>query len=348
MRCVFKMVLMWALTVGAAAAWAQGAPGLPKAFAGWVKASNVAPPQITREQASLLQEFRLAGAAQARYEENGNHLDLTVFSFADYTGAYGAFTFWRAPNMLPQSMGDDAASGDDRVIFFTANLLVDAKFDRVSAMTLGQLRELARSLAKSPTPGNPPTLPKFLPKQELQTSTVRYAVGPQGLAQSGAPLNAEQVAFQFSPEIVTAHYTVDSGDALLTIVEYPTPQIAADQLKKIAPGFLSTSRPAQQIKRTYSMLVLTSGEVSAGDAQTLLASVNYEADVTWNQATKQNPKDNVGSLLVNIIVLSGILVAFMFIFGLFFGGFRLLYYRLNPGKAAAREEEQQLIRLNLS
>ena len=342
-----RPLAVFALLVASLHARAQSAPPLPKAFGGWVQTSSPKSPQLAQPLSTAFQEFRLAGSSEALYQQNGNHLDLSVFAFPDYTGACGAFTFLREPSMLPQSVGNEAASGNDRVVFFTANLVVDAKFDRVSGMTLSQLRELAAALPKAPAPGNPPTVQKYLPQQGLIPTTVHYAIGPQALALTGSPLTPEQVAFPTSPEIATAQYKTDAGQALITIVAYPTPQIAAEQLKKIEPQFVNAAQPAQQIKRTYSMLVLTSGNASPAEAKSLLASVNYDADVTWNEATKPNPKDNVGSLLVNVIVLSGILVGFMFVLGIFFGGFRILYYKLNPSKAAAHEESNELIRLNL-
>jgi len=56
---------------------------------------------------------------------------------------------------------------------------------------------------------------------------------------------------------------------------------------------------------------------------------------------------DVLGLLANVIMLSAVLVGFMFVIGLSFGGFRLLYYRIYPEKAAAHEEAQRMIRLNL-
>jgi hypothetical protein len=226
-------------------------------------------------------------------------------------------------------------------------VVADARFSAVNAMTLSQMRELSRLLPVAANPGNPPAVPNYLPKQGLIAGSTKYAIGPEGLAQSGAPLNPAQVRFDLSPEVVTGRYESGEGVGTVTIISYPTPQIAGDVLKQIQPAFVQQSTSANQVKRTVSMLVATSGQFSEQEAKSLLASVNYDADLTWNQATKPNPRDNVMGLLANVIILSGILVGFMFVFGIFFGGFRLLYYKFYPAKAAAHEESQELIRLNL-
>ncbi len=320
---------------------------VPRAFAGWVQSSAPSQPDFSTDQQALLHEFRIETATLTHYEQNGRTLDLSVIRFPDYTDAYGAFTFWREPNMLPQKIGDDAASGDNRVVFFRGNILVDARFDRVTAMTLSQLRDLSRQLPVSKSAGNAPTLPKYIPQDGLAQSSVRYAIGPVGLRLSGATVDNTKIRFDLSPEIVTGAYRTNEGVGLLTLISYPTPQIAGDQLRAIEPGWVQSSLPGNQIKRTHSIDVLTSGQLSSDEAKVLLASVNYDADLTWNEATKPNPRDNVLGLLSGAIILSGILVGIMFIFGFFFGGFRILYFKLKPEKQAAYEESRQMIRLNL-
>ncbi|MEO8725760.1 MAG: DUF6599 family protein [Acidobacteriaceae bacterium] len=333
---------------------AQTAPqpiALPHAFNGWVMVSTAspAPPQLNPDQQALLTEFGLDAASEAHYQQNGRNLDLTVFRFPDYTGAYGSFTFFREPNMLPQKIGDQAASGVNHVLFFHGNFLVDAKFDSVSAMTLSQLRGLDSLLPIAKSSGHPPVLPKYLPPQngDLLPSTIHYAIGPIGLKLSGAPLDASQVGFKFSPEIVTANYRSAAGQGTLTLISYPTPQIAIARLHAIEPAFITSTLPGNQIKRSNSLLVLASGAFTAAEAGTLLASVSYDGDITWNEPTKPNPKDNVLGLLSNVIILSVILGGFMFVIGLFFGGFRLLYFKFRPEKQEAYERSKEMIRLDL-
>jgi hypothetical protein len=349
-KLIFALPLA-AVTYGGA----QTTPSLPKAFAGWVQAGSGAKPNLTADQQSLLKEFGLKTVQEAQYAQNGRHLDLTVYQFPDYTGAYGAFTFWREPNMNVQKVGDEAATGEDRVVFFRGNILVDAKFDKVNAMTLGQLRTLSAELPVEKNPGHPPTLPKYLPTQDLIATSVHYALGPVGLRLSGSPIDASKINFSFSPEFAIGRYgtsnTTGNGPGMVTLASYPTPKIAGEQQRGLEPTLAQIPVPQgaapAQVKRSSSILVMTSGAFTADEAKTVLGSVNYDADLTWDEPTKPNPRDNVFGLLGNIIILSGVLVGFMFLIGFFFGGFRLIYYKLNPEKARVHEANQELIRLNL-
>ena len=60
-------------------------------------------------------------------------------------------------------------------------------------------------------------------------------------------------------------------------------------------------------KRTGPMRRHRDRTISPSDAKTLLVSVNYEADVTWNENTYFDKKNNLGNLLVNVFMLCAII-----------------------------------------
>lgn len=343
MRVIRLLTYFLMMTAAVAAIAQQPALTLPRAFGGWVRTGTTAEAQLSAERQALLHEFQLRATAVGRYQQNGRKLELTVYSFPDVTDAYGAFTFTHPAQVAAAKIGDGAVSSEDEVVFFRGNILVEAKIERMNAMTLSQLRELSAALPVARDAGSLPTAQKYLPQQGYVEGSLRYVIGPVGLARAGAPVNAEQVNFDVSPEVVVGHYSAAAPPVILTLISYPTPQIAAAQMHKIEAG-LSDS----QMKRTHSILAIASGPLTQDDAKALLASVNYDATVTWDEPTKQSPRDDLYSLLWNITLLSAILVAFMLLIGFFFGGFRLLYYRMYPERAERHEQKQQLIRLNLS
>ncbi len=89
------------------------------------------------------------------------------------------------------------------------------------------------------------------------------------------------------------------------------------------------------------------GATGSGDAQTLLNSVNYEAEVTWNEATSVSKRDNIGNLIVGVFALIGIILLISIIFGVFFGGTRILMKRLFPDRVFDRPEDVEIIQLHL-
>ncbi len=278
--------------------------------------------------------------------DDGRTLTVKAARFKDATGAYGAFTFYRDPAMKSERIGTKSASSNDRILFFRSNIVVDAKFDRLTGMSGAELRELAGMLpeAKS-SEANLPSLPEYLPKQDAVENSAKYILGPQALAATKTPLPPELVDFAVEPEILTQSYTTPDGPVNVMLVQYPTPQIAIERLR----AFQASPESAGSLvaRRTGPILVIESGNAGSDEAKALLNSVNYEAEVTWNEPTAITKRDNIGNLLLAIFGLIGILLVFGLIFGLFFGGIRMLLTRYFPGTVLDLPENVEILQLHL-
>ena len=90
-----------------------------------------------------------------------------------------------------------------------------------------------------------------------------------------------------------------------------------------------------------------SGVIPAAEAQALLASVNYEAQVTWDQPTKPKLQPTVPKFFLALFSLTGFALLVAFILGFFYGGVRVLASKLFPGRVFNRPESIEFIRLNL-
>ncbi len=350
-------IVALALALSASAA-DKPAPLLPDIFAGWQKTGPRAgadPAQADPANAALMKEYGFTGFEAATYTAPGRKLTIKAARFNDASGAYGAFTFYRQGGMQSETIGDQAASENAHVLFYRGNILVDAVFDRVTAMSAAELRELAKAL---PLPSGeatkPPTLPLYLPRQAYLRDSAKYVLGAVGLDAVGAPLPAQLVDFERSAEVVLGKYSTSQGVATLTIISYPTPAIASERLRAIeaAKGslapFSGAAPPAElNLKRSGPLVALVTGDISSREAKSLLASVNYEADVTWNEATSFSKRDNIGNLIVNIFLLIGILLLFALVLGVMFGGVRVILKRLFPDRIFDRPEDVEIIRLNL-
>ena len=327
---------------------------LPKQFAGWTQTSaarsDIDPAKADSVNGALLKELGFQRFESATYTREGRKLELRVIRFDDATGAYTAFTFYETPEMTPEKIGDlgvslvnrDVNPPSARVLFFRGNLLLEANVEHVTAMSAAELRELAAAL--QPSDSKPPSLPMYLPHQAIQKSSIKYAVGPVGLAAVNAPVSAAVVDFSRSAEVALAKYNTSQGTATLTLVEYPTPQLATERLKALQNA---PAAPLLAARRTGPIVALVTGDISASEAQSLVNSVNYDAEVTWNQATFLSKKDNIGNLIIAVFLLIGILFLFALFFGGLFGGFRLVMKKLYPDRVFDRREDVEIIRLDL-
>jgi hypothetical protein len=345
---------------GVAAPNSSTPPILPKQFAGWQmqgsaessKDAAVADPT----NAALLKEYGFTDVESAIYQsDDGRTLKIRAARFADASGAFGAYTFYLQPEMAREQIGDQGASLNQRVLFYRGHILVDAVFSQVSVMSAAGLRELAGNLPRpSGNASNLPPILAFMPHHGYQTNTEKYAEGPLALAAITSPLPASVVDFGASPEVALGQYSTPSGAATLMLIEYPTPALAAEHLRRIdAANHGAPPQPGVEgvenigpffDKRTGPIVAVAAGSLSQGDAQTLLGAVNYEASVTWNENTYFDKKDNIANLLVNIILLCIIVGAISLAAGVAFGGARVLLRRYFSGK----DEEREFISLDLA
>jgi len=351
MKRVFLVVLLSAFCSLSAVAGDSSA-FLPHSFAGWTQSGAVKttadPALADGAYPAVLKEYGFTGSETATYtRDDGRKLTIKAARFADATGAYGAFTFYRQPTMKTEEIGTKAASLNNRILFFRSNVLVDANFDRVTEMSAAELRELAAGLpAAQGSADNLPNLPQYLSKKDAVANSAKYVLGPQALLASHAPLTPEQVDFSVAPEVLYQDYTSHDGDLTLTVVNYPTPQIAAERLKSLQGARQANGLP-MLVRRSGPLVDIVTGAVSSGDARDLLNSVNYEAEVTWNEATSVSPRNNIGNLIVAVFTLIGIILLISLIFGVFFGGIRIITKRMFPNKVFDRPEAMEIIQLHL-
>jgi uncharacterized protein DUF6599 len=354
---VFAQTLQSAPAKAATAASKAGSGAiLPGEFGGWHLEGT---PQISKDasaadaaNASVLKEYGFQDFQGSTYtREDGRKLKIRAARFGDASGAYGAFTFYKTPEMLNEKIGGQASSLNNRILFYSGNVLVDAVFDHLTAMSAAELRELASSIPKpAGGAGNLPGLPVYLPKTGYIKNTAKYALGPATLDRIGSPIPSQLIDFNAGAEVVLGNYNSSGGDGTLMLISYPTPQIAAEHLRRIDAARQANQQqqagalPFAEVgtfvdKRTGPIVAIAAGPYAEAEAKTLLSAVNYDADVTWNENTYLDKKNNLANLLVNIIILCAILIGFAMVVGLAFGGARILLRRWLPKTEQAEQVE---------
>jgi hypothetical protein len=341
-------------------------PILPTDFAGWQLAApattSAAPEAADGANADLLREDGFAQFSSGTYTRNGDKLSVRAIRFADASGAYAAYTFYRRPGLPKQEVGFGGVFDGTRVLFWQSATLVDATFDHLTGMSAAELRELAGYLPKAESgAGVPPPLPGYLPQAGLDPESSRYALGPIGYVRGGGLLPPALVDFNRGAEVITARYSRDGGDGFLTLIDYPTPQLSADRARAVAAFLaagntagaqwttqLAESTPAAlQSRRSGPLLAVSSGAFSSDAAHKLISSVNYSADVTWNHPQGYvSEVTKTAKLLIGIISLTAILGGTALLLGIFFGGGRALYRRLR-GKPVSSLADAEFISLHL-
>jgi hypothetical protein len=339
---------------------------LPDDFDGWVTTgpSKVVTDaaQLDPANAAVLKEYGFNAAVLANYKREGDTLSMRALRFDDASGAYGAYTYYRQNGWPKEDIGTGGASDNKRVLFWQGTTVVDATFSRIGPMTAGELREIAHQL---PVPtGNRGMIPPILanlPQVKLDGQTTHYAEGPAGYAGSGGVLPASLVAFDKGAEAVTANYSLTSGQATLTIIDYPTPQIAEAQEAAIR-AYLKAGSQAQppwpkpltdsdqaslEVRHSGPLVALVSGDAVPDDSHRLLETVHYEASLTAVPEPVESEVEKTSKLLLGIAVLTIIGAAAAIVLGGFLGGGRALY-RMARGRPISSVYDEEFIHLDLA
>lgn len=343
------------------------APLLPQHFGGW-EISSAGPiaangdevwqsgraPVVMEQYAAVLKEYGLARTAGAVYTsgKGAGLVQVEALEFGDATGAAGAFTYLEKAGMRApaggQKLGSAAAVGDRTVLFWVGDTVVEATAATGRQAELDELKELAAAMPKVGGPkGAAPLLPMLVPAKGLEAGSVKYALGPVSYAAMGGVLPAEILGWDKSAEAATATYSERGGRGVLTMLLYPTPQIAGDRGRAIEAS-LNALPPERReamgtimLRREGPLLLLATGAYTASEGHALVEGIHLPLQLTWD---KKMPLEfhaelqKTYSLLTSITVLSGVLMGAALILGLFLGGGRALI-RVMQGKPAATEPE---------
>ena len=182
-----------------------------------------------------------------------------------------------------------------------------------------------------------PAILTFVPRKDLVPNSARYILGPASLETvcAGVGYRPSQ-ALSKEPKATSPPIRSTDRRSELVLFYYPTPEMA--RLRSMQFKLI----PNTVVKRSSVLIavVLGAGEKQADD---LLARVQYEAKITWNDPPTANQVKILYSLFVNIIIVSCILVALCTLAGLFYASMRI--YRRRYGSL---ESEEAMTTLHLS
>jgi hypothetical protein len=340
-------------------------PLLPDSFAGWVATDPLKkitdPAEADPANTAALKEYDFTDGVLASYKRGDETLSLHALRFHDASGAFGAYSFYRQNGWAKEDIGAGATSNHNRVLFWLGNTVVDATFSHIGPMSGAELRELASHLpVPDGTAAMAPPILADLPHGSLDGQTTHYAVGPSGYVGAGGVLPPEIVGFDRGAEAVTANYSLRSGPATLTIIDYPTPQLAAAQEGRIG-AYLKAGSQAQsawpkalidsdqaslEAHRSGPLVAIVSGDAIPEESHKLLAMVHYESDVTSIPQPSESEVAKTGKLLLGIVTLVIVGASAAVLLGFFLGGGRALY-RIARGKPVSSVYDIEFIRLDL-
>jgi hypothetical protein len=334
---------------------------LPAHFGKWTASNAVQSPAIPADAKDILTESGLEITETRAYSNGNATVTLTTFRLHDSSGAYEAYTFFQDPkNSCPQFSAltpcstpvDD--SSDKKRVALVGNILM--VIDNSGALTSDDLDALSKQINAKADKTPAPPIPNYLPTHDLIPGTEKYALGPAAFRSALSTLNrpdyrtlSDAAGFSSGAEAMFAQYQKQGDAAVVLLIDYPTPQLAGLHWKHLEQALPSSANADRtSIERKGTLLAIVLAPTSRGYAARLRDAVNYETQVTWNEPTHTITDPPITTVLAKIIIATGVFMLVAIVFGVAFGGVRVLMKSLFPGKVFDRPEQMDVLQLGLS
>ena len=349
MKRYFCLLTLMVALAGAPRSLAQKSV-LPEQFASWKVAHCVDQP----EHPVLSDEVGEREYRACQFASGANSVTVSAGRYRDPSSAYEVYTSLLSPGMQPSTLGQYTAVNGFKLLALAGDVVMQVEPpQKISTPDLQQLLAAVRAHAhESPLP----PIRAFLPKDGLISGSQRYALGTAGFRNALEGFQrleyaaiGEQIGFGSGAEAMLAEYHRDKESALLLLIDYPTPQLAELHLRHIESALPDEARQrGTPVERRGSLLSLVLAPTSARYAEDLRAAVNYETQVTWNEASQAATDPPWSVILYRIFVGTGAFMILAVIFGVMFGGLRVFVKRLLPGKVFDRPKNIEVLQLGLS
>jgi len=267
---------------------------------------------VTVADKPLWDEYGLRAAESTVYVDGASKFTVTAYQLQDSTGAMAAFEWQRPEKARDSKLAPLAVETPKDLLLAHGNYILNFAGYKPQPPELEQLYGGLKNVDLTSLP----TLPGHLPDEDVVAGSERYVIGPEGLAKFDPGIPPAVAAFHLGAEASIATFHSSKGDLRLAIFEYPTFQIAMQRIVDFQ------KLPGAVAKRSGPLVAVTLSPPDPNEAERLLDKVQYHADVTMQQHIPTK-KDNIGDLVVNAFILTGLLLIIPVAGGLMVGGVRL-------------------------
>jgi hypothetical protein len=322
-------------------------PAWPASIGKWTAASQVQSVTLPDgPQQVLLRESGLVSASTESYTDGkGAPEEVRLYTFRDSSGAYEGYTFLQATAAMMNTVNFVLTKGN-KVAWIRGGPNLSPE----------DIRAFESWLASSADKTPPPPIAGFLPNAGVEEFTQRYTLGPAGFRAALESLQrkeyaglADEAGFKANAEAMFARYRNGKDEAVLLLIEYPTPQLAGLHLKHLEQGLTPEMKQAgTTIEQHASLLSIVLAPSSQEYARKLREAINYDTEVTWNEPTHKLTDPPLLSTIAKIMLITGGFMVVAFVLGVAFGGVRILTKIFFPGKVFDRPEQLDVLQLGLS
>jgi hypothetical protein len=278
-------------------------------------------------------------------------LSIEILTLQDSRAAYSLLTLLGHTGIQEGLPGDFFTKLPDGLLFSHGRHWARIQGKRISE---DLVRRVAISVSNrlGPKQSKPPSLVSHLPKTGFDASTLRYYPGTKAYKDYSGVFGGPRLRLSSDMEIAHARYSTNSVTGTLTLLSFPTAEIAEDYFAILsAPGTSDRTGNKTYLKRAGPIVGILDGSYDPGSAKKLLDSIQFSYSIRWVYE-KNQPKTvwGIPGGILRTVVRSFFLVAVLgvlsIIAGICIALFRvILRRRSNP--SPEEQDNNEMTRLKM-
>jgi len=305
------------------------------------------------DNGQLIADVGFKDYAQQEYavRDSGRVL-IEIVTLIDYRAAFSLLSLLRSSNIHEDAFGDAYTVMPGNILFCHGKRWVRIYGPNISEALL---RRIATSVSNRM--GVPrrkfPSLISYLPEDGLQPDSLKYFPGIKTFETFHSSSSEGSLAHRFEMEIARAHYTGVNVSGKLSLLKFPTTDLAEDYFSYLSSPEFDATGDRTFFNMSGPLLSVLEGSFHSKVARKILDSIQYGYSVQWirdNQA-QHTIVWGIPVHILNVTVYSFFLVLMLCTFSILtggvFGSLRLLLRRFVPKNPLDNPERTEITRLKL-
>ncbi|MBN2317792.1 MAG: hypothetical protein JXR49_01890 [Acidobacteria bacterium] len=285
--------------------------------------------------------------------KNSRTLSIEVLSLLDTRAAYSLLTLLRTSDIQEGPPGDAFVSAPGRLLFCHGRRWVRILGHGISDALI---RRVAGSVSNriGPPEKKLPSLISLFPEHGLDISTIQYFPGSKPFESFGKETSESIIQVLSDMEIARARFFIKNQSGTLSLLKFPTHQIAEEyfsELSRTAPSYEKEAR--SYFRRIGPLLCVLEGSFSPDTANVILNPIQYSYTVQWIYDKNSKPATVWGipvSILGSTVLAFFIVVltcSFSILAGIGLAACRLLMRQFFPKNPLDNPKRTDITRLKL-
>ena len=232
---------------------------------------------------------------------NSGSLSVEIATLLDFRAAYSLLTLLRSGNIQDGPPGDAFTTTADGLCFAQGKRWV-----RIQGHDTPQ--DLPKRVAVSisnrigPHQPKPPSLVSHLPKQGYDPSSLRYYPSTKAFEYYSDKVGGTPLRLSPDMEIAQAGYSVDNRTGTLSLLSFPTAEMAEEYYDGLG-GHTSAEKIGAKTfaKRAGSIVGILQGPFDPASADKLLSSIKLSYSIQWVYEKGKKPNKVLWGVPVGIL-----------------------------------------------